>query len=123
MTTTEDDLEQDPTRILTAVVWLLFRAAEQAWAQAESAGGIYVMQMLGLGAHLAACQGLELLPIDVELDLDPDDLLEPEASGTDPAELLRTAERLTRSVPIEAFPAGTSMLVVALCDLVRESTP
>jgi len=122
VTTTEDDLENDPTRILTAVVWLLFRAADQEWTQATLDGPTSPRHLLGLQLHFAASQGLDLLPDYVDLEAAQGESAL-EFPGTDPAELLRTAERLTRSVPIEAFPAGTSMLVVALCDLVRESTP
>ena len=38
----------------------------------------------------------------------------------DPIELVRSAEALTRTVPIEALPAGSSRVVVGLCDLLRE---
>jgi hypothetical protein len=41
----------------------------------------------------------------------------------DIAQLLRFAEELTRAIPVLDQPAGISMLVVAICDLVREATP
>ncbi|NMM23482.1 MAG: hypothetical protein HHJ11_08285, partial [Phycicoccus sp.] len=41
----------------------------------------------------------------------------------DVAQLLRSAEELTRSIPVLDHTAGISPLVVAICDLVRETTP
>ena len=41
----------------------------------------------------------------------------------DIAQLLRSAEQLTRSIPVLDQTAGISQLVVAICDLVREATP
>ena len=38
----------------------------------------------------------------------------------DPVQALRAAEAVTRRVPIEAFPAGASQLIVGICDLIRE---
>ena len=59
-----------------------------------------------------------LLPADVQLD----DVQHAAANQRpdDPVELVRSAEALTRTVPIEALPAGSSRVVVGLCDLLRE---
>ena len=113
-------------RTLAAVVRLLTRAAEQAWAQADTDGPLSPRHTLGLGAHLAACQGLDLLPDrppghppwdEVTLQQEPDDV------EGEPLRLLRAAEELARSVPIEALPAGASDLGGSICDLVRQATP
>jgi hypothetical protein len=38
-------------------------------------------------------------------------------------QLLTSAEKLTRSIPVSDETAGISALAVAICDLVREATP
>ena len=127
---TSNTAQPDTAHTLAAVVRLLSAAAEQAWAQAETDAPLSPRHLLGLGAHLAACQGLDLMP-----DPLPDPLLahpapgevnaqqEPGDVGDVPLLLLRAAEQLARSVPIEALPAGASDLVISICDLVREATP
>ncbi|TQM63750.1 hypothetical protein [Humibacillus xanthopallidus] len=88
---------------------------------------------VGLAGRLVASQACALLPADIEpADVppaasSPDDgeplevLRAAEAlTRTVPIEVLRAAEALTRTVPIEAPPAGSSRVVVALCDLLRE---
>ncbi|WP_175442354.1 hypothetical protein [Humibacillus sp. DSM 29435] len=45
---------------------------------------------------------------------------EPIPLQTDPLQLLRAAEALTRMHPIVAFPTGTSAVIVAICHLIRE---
>ena len=102
---------------LAAAVQLLFRAADLAWAHAEVEGPLSAGHLTGLRVHLAACQGLDLLPDGVEPDGDA-----PELVGTDVGELLDTAQRLLRTAPIAAFPPGTSVLVTVLNDLVQETT-
>lgn len=104
--------------ILAAVVVLLENAAAAAWTRADG-GDVLRGQLFGLGLHVAACQSLDLL------DQVGASALSTVAGGAsvgdaDPVRLLREAEALTRSVPIDAFPPGTSALVVALCDLLRE---
>lgn len=80
----------------------------------------FALSDLGLGAPLAASQARALLAADIEpVDVEPVDL---ERGGSrpdcgEPLELVRAAESLTRTVPIEALPAGSSRVVVALCDL------
>lgn len=41
----------------------------------------------------------------------------------DVVQLLTSAEKLTRSIPVSDETAGISALVVTICDLVREATP
>ena len=123
---TSNTAQPDAAQTLAAVVRLLSAAAEQAWAQADTDGPLSPRRMLGLGAHLAACQGLDLMP-DPLLAHPPRDEVtlrqEPDDVRGEPLQLLRAAEKLARSVPIEAFPAGTSDLVISICDLVRQATP
>lgn len=109
--------DSEPICHLAAAVQLLFRAADQAWAHAESEGPRSAGHLTGLRVHLAACQGLDLLPADPSFVGDP-----PELANTDVGELIRAAERLTRTAPIEAFPPGTSLLMTAISDLVRDTT-
>lgn len=104
----------DPTSrtVLEEVVRLLScastRAHDLSTAQLDVSMGA-----LGLGAQLAASQALELLPADVDVqDLAP--------GHVSPIDLVRAAEAVTRTIPIDQFPPGTSQLVVAICDLIRE---
>ena len=60
-----------------------------------------------------ASQILELLPADVQVD-------EPVPLQTDPLQLLRAAEALTRTRPIEDYPAGTAQVIAAIWVLIRE---
>lgn len=109
--------EQEATHALAAVTRLLEHAAERARAQAQAEGPQSARHMLSWGTDLAACQAANLLPDDVDLEQAPSPV------ENDPLRLLHAAEELTRTVPIEAFPAGTSRLIVSICDLIREATP
>ena len=104
-----------PVRALAAAVQLLFRAAEQAWAQAEIEGPRSAGHLMGLRVHLAACQGLDLLGADGNVNMIEHPL---HLGGGDVGELLRAAERAIRTVPVDAFQ-GTSLLVTVIGDLVR----
>jgi len=109
--------------VLEGAVLLLEAAADRCLSilAADPAPGLeesFALSDLGLAARLAAAQARGLLPVNNE----PDDV---QAAGSsqrrdDPIELVRAAEALTRTVPIEALPAGSSRVVVALCDLLRE---
>jgi hypothetical protein len=109
-------IDQDASDTLAAVSRLLRHAAVCAWAQAEAEGPRSHLHLLGLGIHTASCQAVAMLPADADLE------------GYSPAQdnvaqLLRSAEELTRSIPVLDHTAGISLLVVAICDLVREATP
>lgn len=106
---------------LATVARLLWGAAEQWGAQAEIEGPLSPCHLLSLGADLAACQAVNLLPDPLLGTLDRE--LEPATVEAGPRQLLRAAEELTRTLPIEAFPSGTSQVVVAIGDLIREATP
>ena len=123
---TSNTAQPDAAQTLAAVVRLLSAAAEQAWAQADLEGPLSPRHLLGLGVHLPACQGLDLLP-DLPTGHPPRDegtlQQKPDDVHGEPLQLLRAAEELARSVPIEAFPAGASDLVISICDLIRQATP
>lgn len=107
---TTSPTQPDPTEALTDVVRLLSRCAQLAFADGRPKS-----LLLGMGAQLVACQAVDLLPGDVDLD-------KPVPPGSDPIELLLAAERLTRA-PIELFPPGTSQVIVGICDLMGENVP
>lgn len=112
--------DQRPTDLdaadsLGTVARLLARASDMAWDRAAT-NPDPVLRLLGLGLDLATSQALELLPADTGAS-------EPAPVETDPLELLRAAEVLTRLHPIEAFPPGTSHLIAAICDLLNEHVP
>jgi len=113
---TNDTIDQHARDALAAVARLLNHAAVRAWAQAEAEGPRSHLHLLGLGIHTAACQAVAMLPADADLEGQP-------STQDDVAQLLRSAEELTRSIPVLDQTAGISPLVVAICDLVREATP
>ena len=111
-----DTIDQDARDTLAAVARLLRHAAVRAWAQAEADGPRSHLHLLGLGIHTASCQAVAMLPTDADLEGQP-------PVQHDVAQLLRSAEELTRSIPVLDHTAGISPLVVAICNLVRETTP
>jgi len=113
---TNDTIEHDEVDTLTAVARLLHHAAVCAWAQAEARGPRSPLHLLGLGIHGASCQVVAMLLAGANLEGHP-------PAQDDVAQLLRAAEELARAIPVRDGPAGISMLVVAICDLVREATP
>ena len=113
---TNQTIDQDASDTLAAVARLLRHAAVCAWAHAEAEGPRSHLHLLGLGIHTASCQAVTMLPADADLEGQP-------PAQDDVAQLLRSAEELTRSIPVLDQTAGISTLVVAICDLVREVTP
>ena len=113
---TNQTIDQDAWVTLAAVAQLLRHAAVRAWAQAEAEGPRSPLHLLGLGIHTASCQAVAMLPPDANLEGQP-------PTQDDVAQLLRSAEELTRAIPVLDQPAGISPLVVAICDLMREATP
>jgi len=113
---TNQTIDQEARVTLAAVARLLRHAAICAWAQAEAEGPRSHLHLLGLGIHTASCQAVAMLPVDADLEGQP-------PAQDDIAQLLRSAEELTRSIPVVDNTAGISPLVVAICDLVREVTP
>jgi hypothetical protein len=113
---TNDTIDHDEAGILSAVARLLHHAAVRAWAQAKAQGPRSPPHLLGLGIHAASCQVVAMLPAGTDLNGRP-------PAQDDVAQLLRAAEELARAIPVGDGSAGISMLVVAICDLVREATP
>jgi hypothetical protein len=113
---TNDTIGREAWVTLAEVARLLRHAAVCAWAQAEVEGPRSQLHLLGLGIHTASCQAVAMLPTDADLEGQP-------PAQDDVAQLLRSAEKLTRSIPVLDQTAGISPLVVAICDLVREATP
>jgi hypothetical protein len=113
---TNDTIDRDAGDTLAAVARLLRYAAVRAWARAEDEGPRSPLHLLGLGIHIASCQAVAMLPADADLEGHP-------PAQDDVAQLLRSAEELTRAIPVLDQTAGISQLVVAICDLVREATP
>lgn len=104
--------ELSSRRALERVVQLLSCASMRAHALSSTQHDVS-MGALGLGAQLAVSQALELLPADADVD-------ESVHGHATPIDLVRAAEAVTRTVPIDQFPPGTSQLIVAICDLIRE---
>lgn len=104
--------ELSSRRALEEVVQLLSCASTRAHALSSARHDLH-MGALGLGAQLAVSQALELLPADADVD-------KPVPGHATPIDLVRSAEAVTRTVPIDQFPPGTSQLIVAICDLIRE---
>ena len=113
---TNQTIDRDAWVTLAAVAQLLHHAAVRAWAQAEAEGPRSHLHLLGLGIHTASCQAVAMLPADADLEGQP-------PAQDDVAQLLRSAEELIRSIPVLDQTAGISPLVVAIGDLVRETTP
>ena len=113
---TNQMIDREARATLAAVARLLRHAAVCAWARAEAEGPRSHLHLLGLGIHTASCQAVAMLPPDADLEGQP-------PAQDDIVQLLRSAEELTRSIPVVDQTAGISPLVVAICDLVRESTP
>jgi|GEM_PF-739921 hypothetical protein len=110
----------DPAGCLASVAALLSRASDLTWTHAQADPALTV-RFEGLGLDLAAAHAANLLQAAGEVDVDVDVDLTIDADVVDePLDLIRAAEEILRRCPIEDFPAGTSQLVVAVCDLIGE---
>lgn len=103
----------DPAACLATTAALLARAADLSWVQAQTNPDPQ-LRFRALGLDLAAAQALDLTPVDASPE--PVDAL----AADDPLELIRSAETVLRTCPIEDLPPGSSQLVVTVCDLVGE---
>lgn len=109
-------MRTDPAACLAIVAALLARASDLTWTQAQS-NPDPKLRFRGLGLDLAVAQALELLPAGTRPEAVDD------TAEDDPLDLMRSAEDALRQCPIEDFPAGSSQLVVAVCDLLGEHAP
>ena len=108
------------TSVIARTVVLLEAAADRCLSLLASSPAprleeSFALSDLGLGVRLAAIDARGLLPADLELD--HDQLVGASRDAEDPIALVRAADALTRTVPIEQLPAGSSRVVVAICDL------
>lgn len=103
-----------PVVDLAGVIWRLGTAADDALDKAMTTDGDPLGGYLGLGAQLIASQGLALLGEHAYL------CNEPASTSSDAATLIREAEQVLASRPIEQWPPGTSGMIVDVCDLMRE---
>lgn len=111
-----DGTDGEAAVVLAQVRWLLHDVAEQVRLQAQAEGLSSAGHPLALGAELAAYEAANLMPGQPGDDYGPERL----PAGT--LDTLTAAETLTRALPIEAFPAGMSALVIRICDLIGEAT-
>lgn len=105
---------QDALETIAAIARLLHHAAERSTDQADAEGPRSALHVLGLGVHLAAAKAALLVPPE----LDP---YWPQPMQDNPLELLRIAEELARSVPIDEATAGFSVIVGDIADLLDEA--
>ena len=108
------DLTTDEARATLARVYLLTCAAGDIPDKHTFSDEARRTSLLAHLAFLLSMQVRALLPDDLDLGDDASVL------STDRLALLREAELLTRTYSIEAFPAGTSHVVVVLLDLIRD---
>lgn len=107
--------EREAAVVLAQVRWLLQDATEQVRRRAQVEGLSSVGHPLALGLEIAACEAANLMPETTADDYGPERL----PAGT--VDTLTAAETLARSLPVDAFPAGMSGLVIRICDLVGEA--
>ena len=111
---TDSRWTQTPPNRPLALVRLLRRAAELAWARADMEGPGSPRQLLALGIDLAADEARNLLSDAVNLD-------GPTPVGVDPAGLLRSAEQLLRHLCVAGASARLHNLRARVVALVWEA--
>ena len=104
----------DTQETIAAIARLLHHAADRTVHQAATEGPRSELHVLALGLHVAAAEVALLVPPD----LDP---YWPQPTQNEPQELLRIAEQLARTVPVDDQTAGYSKIVVSVTDLLREA--
>lgn len=115
---TSTDQSTDPAQILVVVAELLHRTASAAWSRAELEGPFGPTYSLAHAIHLAATLAANLVPEGTDVPS-----TEFTVSPGDTAAAVTRADQLTRSVPVENLPAGSSRLVAMLADLTRQVQP
>jgi hypothetical protein len=121
-------LNLEPRRTWMEMIVLLIEAADRGAAQA----GIDdpAISSVAVGADNVAAYAIELLPCELDHELDDIELDDIQVDGIELGagmaaasvpELIRAAEQVARRHPIEQFPVGASGVIVALGDLVFEA--
>lgn len=97
---------------------LLRKAEREGLAQVPPGTDLSGLAMAELSLEAGRLNGLalSLLPEDVDLG----EHLHGDPTGEDPLGLIQQAEIATRERPIHEFPPGTTALVAALIDTVRD---
>ena len=112
-------LGSGPRRAWMELIALLVEAADRG---ATQAGDDQAIHSVALGAQIVASTALDLLPPDLDTELDEIQLDPALATASVPA-LIRAAEQTARRHPVDEFPPGASRVIVALGDLVSEVAP
>lgn len=100
---------------MVTIARLLHHAAGRVTREAARQGPRSALHVFGLGIHVAAAEAALLVPPN----LDP---YWPPPAQDDPLELLRAADRLAATVPIDQEVAGGfSRVEVMIADLLRET--
>lgn len=107
-------MDADTRESVAGVVRLLRRAAELAWAQADTQGPRSPRQLLALGIDLAADEARNLLRHTGSVE-------GPVPVGEVPAGLLRSAEQLLRQIGAFGAPAEVDVLHARVVELVWEA--
>ncbi|WP_131104485.1 hypothetical protein [Ornithinimicrobium sufpigmenti] len=113
--TTDEEGPPTPVGVLLEVHHLLAQARAEATARARSTTDPDTVH-LAFALTCLHTQALELLPLTVRGLLSQ----VPAATGADPLNLARAAERATRSLPAHQLPPGAATLVVRLIDTIRD---
>ncbi|WP_299520966.1 hypothetical protein [uncultured Serinicoccus sp.] len=103
---------------LIRVTNLLRKAEREALAQVAPGTDLAGLVMAELSLEAGRLNGLVLSLLPDGVDLGEDQHGDP--TGEDPRELIRQAELLTRQRPVHEFPPGTTALVTALSDTIRD---
>ena len=103
---------------LIRVTNLLRKAEREALVQVAPGTGLAGLEMSELSFEAGGLNGLALSLLPDGVDLGEDQHGDP--TGEDPRGLIRQAELATRERPIHEFPPGTTALVAALIDTIRD---
>lgn len=113
--TTPTAVAAETQETIAAIARMLRHAAGRTNRQAEQQGPRSPLHLLSLGLHVAAAEAAQLVPPR----LDP---YWPPPAQDDTIELLRAADQLAATVPIDQGAAvGFCRLEVMIVDLLREA--
>lgn len=97
---------------------LLRKAEREARAQVPPGTDLPGLAMAELSLDAGRLNGLALSLLPEDVDLGEHQFGDP--TGEDPLGLIQQAEIATREPPIHEFPPGTTALVAALIDTIRD---